>query len=64
MQPDVAPLTFRFDGETFYISCYYISRTFKHKNVKAGNSSVSLVIDGLASEPPWHARAIKIQGTS
>ena len=61
-QPDVAPVVFRFDGETFFISGYDISRTFKYKNVKAGNSSVSLVIDDLASVQPWQARGIKIHG--
>jgi pyridoxamine 5'-phosphate oxidase family protein len=61
-QPDVAPVAFRFDGETFYISGYDISKTFKYKNVKAGNASVSLVIDDLASEQPWQARGIKIHG--
>ena len=62
MQPDVAPVAFRFDGETFFISGYDISKTFKYKNVKAGNPSVSLVIDDLASEQPWYARGIKIHG--
>ena len=61
-QPDVAPVAFRFDGETFFISGYDISKTFKYKNVKAGNTSVSLVIDDLASEQPWQARGIKIHG--
>ena len=60
--PDVAPLVFRLDGETIFISGYDISRTFKYKNVKAGNAFVSLVIDGLASEQPWQARGIKIHG--
>ena len=62
LQPDVAPVVFRFDGETFFVSGYDISRTFKYKNVKAGNHMVSLVIDDLASEQPWHARGIKIHG--
>lgn len=61
-QPDVAPVVFRFNGETFFISGYDISRTFKYKNVKAGNASVALVIDDLASEQPWRARGIKIHG--
>jgi pyridoxamine 5'-phosphate oxidase family protein len=61
-QPDVAPVVFRFDGETFFISGYDISKTFKYKNVKAGNASVALVIDDLASEQPWQARGIKIHG--
>ncbi|MEP7134886.1 MAG: PPOX class F420-dependent oxidoreductase [Chloroflexota bacterium] len=62
MQPDVAPVGFRFDGETFFITGFDITKTFKYKNVKAGNDLVSLVIDDLASIQPWQARGIKIHG--
>jgi pyridoxamine 5'-phosphate oxidase family protein len=62
MQPDVAPVGFRFDGENFFITGFDITRTFKYKNVKAGNELVSLVIDDLASIQPWQARGIKIHG--
>lgn len=61
-QPDVAPVGFRFDGETFFITGFDITRTFKYKNVNAGNLLVSLVIDDLASVEPWQARGIKIHG--
>lgn len=62
LQPDVAPVAFRFDGQTFFVSGFDISKTFKYKNVKAGNALVSLVIDDIASEQPWRARGIKIHG--
>ena len=62
LQPDVAPVAFRFDGQTFLISGFDISRTFKYKNVKAGNTLVSLVIDDIVSEQPWWVRGIKIHG--
>ena len=62
LQPDVAPVAFRFDGETFFISGFDISRTFKYKNIKSGNNSVSLVVDDIASVQPWKARGIKIHG--
>jgi len=62
LQPDVAPVGFRFDGETFFITGFDITKTFKYKNVKAGNVLVSLVIDDLASIQPWVARGIKIHG--
>ena len=62
LQPDVAPVGFRFDGEKFLVSGFDITRTFKYKNVKAGNGLVSLVIDDLASVSPWVARGIKIHG--
>jgi pyridoxamine 5'-phosphate oxidase family protein len=62
LQPDVAPVGFKFDGEKFFISGFDITRTFKYKNVKAGNVPVALVIDDLASVSPWMARGIKIHG--
>jgi pyridoxamine 5'-phosphate oxidase family protein len=63
-QPDVAPVGFRFDGEVFFITGFDITRTFKYKNVKAGNPLVALVIDDLASVQPWVARGVKIHGTA
>jgi pyridoxamine 5'-phosphate oxidase family protein len=63
-QPDVAPVGFRFDGEDFSITGFDITKTFKYKNVKAGNELISLVIDDLASVQPWQARGIKIHGTA
>lgn len=63
-QTDVAPVGFRFDGVTFFITGFDITKTFKYKNVKAGCDRVSLVIDDLASVQPWVARGIKIHGTA
>jgi len=62
LQPDVAPVGFKFDGEKFFVSGFDITRTFKYKNVNEGNGLVSLVIDDLASVSPWKARGIKIHG--
>ena len=64
LQPDVAPVGFRFDGKSFFITGFDITRTFKYKNVMAGNDLVSLVIDDLASVQPRVARGIKIHGTA
>ncbi len=63
-QPDVSPVGFRFDGSRFYITGADITRTFKYKNVKAGNPRVSLVIDDLATVNPWKPRSVKIHGTA
>ena len=60
LQPDVAPVGFRFDGEKFFVTGFDITKTFKYKNVKAGNELVALVIDDLASDQHWVARGIKI----
>jgi pyridoxamine 5'-phosphate oxidase family protein len=62
LQPDVAPVGFRFDGELFFVTGFDITKTFKYKNVKLGNERVALVIDDLASVEPWMARGVKIHG--
>jgi len=61
-QPDVAPVGFRFEDGKFLVTGFDITKTFKYKNVRAGNALVALVIDDLASVQPWVARGIKIHG--
>ena len=61
-QTDVAPVGFRFDNGKFFITGFDITKTFKYKNVKAGNELVSLVIDDLVSTQPWVVRGTKIHG--
>lgn len=63
-QPDVAPVTFGFDGIRFTIGGSDITHTFKYKNVKAGRRLVALVIDDLESVNPWKVRGIKVHGTA
>ncbi len=63
-QPDVAAVSFDFDGEHFYVGGFDITRTLKYKNVRRGNAKVALVIDDLESVSPWKARGIKIHGTA
>ncbi len=48
-QPDVDAVGFGFDGERFFISGYALERSRKYKNVAAGHSQVSLIIDDLPS---------------
>ena len=64
MQPDAAPVSFRFDGQRFFITGFDVTRTFKYKNVLAGNHQVALVVDDLASTDPWVPRGIKVHGTA
>ncbi len=64
LQPDVAPVGYRFDGKRFLITGFDVTRTFKYKNVQAGNHRVALVIDDLASTDPWVPRGIKVHGTA
>ncbi|MFN8498585.1 MAG: PPOX class F420-dependent oxidoreductase [Anaerolineae bacterium] len=61
-QPDVAPVSYRFDGEAFLIGGFDNTRTLKYLNVKKGQRLVAFVVDDLASTQPWTPRGIKIHG--
>lgn len=63
-QPDVAPVSYRFDGTSLFVGGFDITHTLKYKNVKAGNPKVAIVIDDLASTTPWVPRGIKIHGSA
>ena len=63
-QPDVTPVGFEFDGESFYVGGLDVSRTRKYRNVRAGNTKVALVIDDMASVSPWRPRGIRVYGTA
>ena len=63
-QPDVAPISYRFDGQRFYVAGYNNPGTLKFKNVQKGNTQVALVVDDLASTSPWVARGIKLHGVA
>jgi pyridoxamine 5'-phosphate oxidase family protein len=62
-QVDVSPVAFEFDGESFWIYSSIMERTFKGKNVAAGNARVSLVIDELSLDP-HEPRGIKVHGVA
>src|SRR6266851_6842814 len=59
-QPDVAPVSFEFDGTYFYVGGWAPERTRKFHNVKAGNAKVALVVDDLASVDPWTLRFLRV----
>ena len=61
-QPDADAVGFAFDNGRFYIGGYYLERTRKYKNIAAGHSKVSLLIDDLRSLQPFEPREIKIHG--
>src|SRR5207249_633740 len=63
-QPDVAPVSFEFDGEYFYIGGRANARTRKYLNVLAGNKKAALAIDDLVTVNPWRPRGMKIHGTA
>ena len=61
-QPTVDAVGFSFDGTHFYVGGHNIAATRKYKNVVAGNTKVSLVIDELKSVQPWLAEGIRVHG--
>jgi len=61
LQPDVAPVLFKFRRERFYIGGFNVQKTRKYKNVLQ-NSRVSLVVDDLVAMKPWTPRGIRIHG--
>jgi pyridoxamine 5'-phosphate oxidase family protein len=63
-KPDVAPVTFEFDGRYFYVGGRAMKKTRKYWNVRNGDRRVSFVVDDLATVNPWAPRAIKVDGTA
>jgi pyridoxamine 5'-phosphate oxidase family protein len=66
-EPEVSPVAFEYDGKHFYVGSHDQSiffRTRRYKNIKNGNTSVSVVIDDLASIDPWKPRGIRVRGTA
>jgi pyridoxamine 5'-phosphate oxidase family protein len=61
-QPTVDAVGFSFDGTHFYVGGQNIQSTRKYKNVVAGNTKVSLVIDELKSVQSWLALGIRVHG--
>lgn len=64
-RPEVSPVGFEFDGNYFWIGSHsqeIFPTTRRYKNIVAGNTEVSLVVDDLASVDPWRPRGIKVAG--
>ena len=51
-QPDVDAVGFEFDGQYFYIGGLVLQSSRKYKNVAAGHTKVSLIIDDDESQEP------------
>ena len=62
-QPDVDAVGYEFDGMRFYIGGTRLEDTRKYKNVAAGNSKVSLIVDDVLMDP-FTPRGIKLHGTA
>ena len=63
-QPDVAPVSFEFDGTYFYVGGRNNPATMKYRNVARGNGRIAIVFDDWESLTPWKPRSIKIHGTA
>ena len=57
-QPDVVPVAFEFDGDSFWVggNGESVLSTRKVRNVVDGNRQVALVIDDMVSFDPFIAR--------
>lgn len=60
-QPDVDAVNFEFDGQYFYIGGLALQTSRKYKNIMAGNTKVSLIIDDQETPAP---RGIKLHGVA
>ncbi|GAA0497097.1 PPOX class F420-dependent oxidoreductase [Paractinoplanes deccanensis] len=63
-QPDVVPVSFEFDGASFWVGGpgEPVLRTRKFRNVTAGAAEVALVVDDLISLTPFAARGVRVYG--
>ena len=63
-QPDVVPVAFELDGSDVWVGGVgaAVLRTRKFRNIGAGRTKVSLVIDDLISIEPFIARALRVYG--
>lgn len=63
-QPTVDAVGFAFDRDRFLIGGRDLPATRKYRNVAAGNTKVSLIVDDLRSVDPWRPRGIRVFGTA
>jgi pyridoxamine 5'-phosphate oxidase family protein len=61
-QPDADAIGFAFENGRFFIGGFVLEKTRKYKNIAAGQTKVSLLIDELRSLDPLEPRSIKLHG--
>jgi len=63
-RPDVVPVAFELDGPYIWVGGVGpdVARTRKLRNIGAGRSGVSLVVDDLVSMEPFIARVLRVYG--
>lgn len=63
-QPSVDAVGFAFDRDRFVVGGRNLPASRKHRNVVAGNTKVSVIVDDLRSVEPWRPRGIRVFGTA
>ena len=63
-QPTVDAVGFQFEGGQFYIGGIDLARSRKYRNIAAGSTQVSLIVDDVASMEPYQPRGIKVHGSA
>ena len=65
-QPDVVPVAFELDGSYIWVGGVGpdVAHTRKLRNIGAGRTKVSLVVDDLVSMQPFIARALRVYGNA
>jgi pyridoxamine 5'-phosphate oxidase family protein len=63
-QPDVVPVAFELDDRHIWVGGVGpdVAHTRKLRNIRAGRTKVSLVVDDLVSMEPFIARAMRVYG--
>lgn len=63
-QPDVVPVAFELDGPYIWVGGVGpdVAHTRKLRNIGAGRTKASLVVDDLVSMEPFIARALRVYG--
>jgi pyridoxamine 5'-phosphate oxidase family protein len=61
-QPDASPVGFEYDGTYLWVGGINALKTRKFRNVNAGNTKVTLLVDDLPSTDPWTPRYLRIYG--
>jgi pyridoxamine 5'-phosphate oxidase family protein len=63
-QPDVVPVAFEVDESAIWVGGVgaHVLNTRKFRNIGAGRTQVSLVVDDLVSMDPFIARSVRVYG--
>lgn len=61
-QPDVAPVGYLFEGDTFTIRGINLAKTLKYLNTKRGSDRAAFVVDDYETEDYSRPRGLKIHG--